>query len=249
MKPPKNVKLVSAEYGGECKYKFTFSNKVISVVNFKPIIFHSPSLQDYLNIDKFKKIHIDKERGDIYWGKDFDMCFHIDSYYGETEVRPSRSPFRLGVESKVKIKSVKYLECYKLQITFNDGHCNVFDYKSIVTSGHEESQPYLDLENFKKFKIIHKRKEIAWGENEDDMMLPLETLYLKSRVNKLCKKVQGEIEKFAKEYSKANKKMSFQELTRLSMEQLSKQRKITLEIALAQMLRIKERRNKENKKK
>lgn len=88
MKPPKGVTLVSAKYHKEYMFLFSFSNGKESIVDFKPIITHGESLLDFLNIPKFKKINLDKERGDIYWGKDYDMCFHIESIYGETEIKP-----------------------------------------------------------------------------------------------------------------------------------------------------------------
>ena len=206
MKPPKNITLVNAEYAGEYKYKFTFSDKVVSVVNFKPIIFHG-TLRTFLDVDKFKKMRFEKDTGDIYWGKNWDMCFHIETYYGETEVRHKRNPFKAGVESNIRIQTVKYLEGYKLKIVFTDGHTNIFDYKSIVTSGHEESKSYVNIENFKKFQIASRRTEIVWGKNEDDMMLPMEILYLQSRVNRISKKTQAKMEQFAKEFYKANGKL------------------------------------------
>ena len=90
MKPPKGVKLVSAKYLKDYSFLFTFSNKIESTVDFKPIISGGVSLLDYLDKSKFKKINIDYDRGDIYWGKDWDMCFHIEDYYGETKMERAK---------------------------------------------------------------------------------------------------------------------------------------------------------------
>lgn len=116
MIPPKGVKLVSAEYVEDYKFKFTFSNKRESVVDFYPIITHGTSLRKFLNKEKFKKINIDKENGDIYWGKNWEMCFHISSYYFEIAVTPVRKldyskytfqeMARLGMEKLAKQKPV-----------------------------------------------------------------------------------------------------------------------------------------------
>lgn len=88
MKPPKGVTLKSAKYINEYSFLFSFSNKKEFIVDFKPIIKHGTSLLKYLDYSKFKKIKIDKTHGDIYWGKDWDMCFHIDAIYGETKILP-----------------------------------------------------------------------------------------------------------------------------------------------------------------
>lgn len=87
MKPSKGVTLVSAKYIEDYSFLFTFSDKKQSLVDFKPIITHGTSLLKYLDYSQFKKINIDKVRGDIYWGKDWDMCFHIEAYYGETQIK------------------------------------------------------------------------------------------------------------------------------------------------------------------
>lgn len=79
------------------------------------------------------------------------------------------------------IASIEYLKDYKMNIYFTDGTCNLFNYKSLVTSKHEEFKQYLDITKFKNFKIVNKGTAIAWGKNWD-MILPIEILYNKKFV-------------------------------------------------------------------
>jgi hypothetical protein len=98
MKPPKGVILVSAKYAKDYKILFKFSNGKESLVDFKPIIKRDVYCKEFLDVTKFKKICIDKNKTDIYWGKDWNMCFHIETYYGEKKVIPL---------SRKEIKSMK----------------------------------------------------------------------------------------------------------------------------------------------
>ncbi len=88
MKPPKGTTIAEVKYLNDYKYLFTFSNGKESVVDFKQIITHGTALLGYLDKAKFKKVNVDKNTGDIYWGKDWDMCFHIEQYYNETVIEP-----------------------------------------------------------------------------------------------------------------------------------------------------------------
>lgn len=81
----------------------------------------------------------------------------------------------------ITIISAKYVEGYKIEITFSDGKVNIFDYQNLVMREHEETIPYHKIENFKKFSIVEGKTEIAWGKNWD-MILPLATIYNKTTV-------------------------------------------------------------------
>ncbi len=81
----------------------------------------------------------------------------------------------------ITINSAEYIDGYKIKITFSDGKVNIFDYESIVMNDHEESIPYRDIKKFKKFNIINENTDIAWGENWD-MILPIHTLYTKTKI-------------------------------------------------------------------
>lgn len=88
MKAPKNIKLVKASYIGGCKYQFRFSNGIVQETDFEPIINYGESLKKFLDPKLFSKMKFN-EFGDIYWGKDRDMSFYIDQYYGESQIVPS----------------------------------------------------------------------------------------------------------------------------------------------------------------
>ena len=83
MNPAKNITLKSAEYYSDYKFRFLFSDGNESIVDFKKALYHGTSLRKYLDVTKFKKMKFDRKRGDIYWGKNYDMCFHIESIYRE----------------------------------------------------------------------------------------------------------------------------------------------------------------------
>lgn len=85
------------------------------------------------------------------------------------------------MKNGLTIKKANYLNGYKIEITFSDGKVNVFDYENLVMREHEGSIPYRDIEKFKEFEII-SNTEIAWGENWD-MILPLHTIYSKTKVS------------------------------------------------------------------
>lgn len=88
MKTPKNIKLIKASYVKDYIYRFEFSNGVVQDTNFRPML-RSGFLMEYLDVSKFKKMKCDEYgHGDIYWGKDWDMCFSIDQYYGVTKMIP-----------------------------------------------------------------------------------------------------------------------------------------------------------------
>lgn len=81
----------------------------------------------------------------------------------------------------VKIKSAKHVEDYKIEIKFSDGKVNVFDYRFLVNSDHQEFKKYADISKFKKFSIGEYKDCIYWGNNWE-MILPVETLYAKKYI-------------------------------------------------------------------
>lgn len=91
------------------------------------------------------------------------------------------------MKTGIKISSASYSGDYKIKFKFSNGHINIFDYKPLVSSGHEEFSKYLDVTEFKKFSIIKNKTGFAWGHNWE-MILPLHTLYSQKtiRYKKVC---------------------------------------------------------------
>ena len=79
----------------------------------------------------------------------------------------------------MKVTTAKYLDDYKIQLTFSDGKTNVINFlpalKKIPQCCH-----FLDITAFKKFKI--DGGNIVWGKNWD-MIFTLESLYKNKLVN------------------------------------------------------------------
>jgi len=170
MKPPKGVTLVSAKYIKDYSFLFTFSNGKESLVDFEPIIMHGESLLKFLDKAKFKKISIDKVRGDIWWGKDWDMCFHIETYYGETEIGP------IGKRSKpLTVMAAQCAVDYKVRIMFSDGTWKEVNFEPFLFAYDRGSlNKYRKASVFKRFKI--EDGNIVWGKSWD-LIFPMWQLH------------------------------------------------------------------------
>jgi hypothetical protein len=172
MKPPKGVTLVSAKYTNGYSFLFTFSNGKQSLVDFEPIISYGESLRKFLDPARFKKMRIDKVRGDIWWGKNWDMCFHIETYYGETEVGP------MGKRGKAKTLAVvagQYAVGYKVRIMFNDGTWKTVDFEPFLfVYDRGFLNRYRVINVFMRFKI--EDGNIVWGKNWD-LIFPAHELH------------------------------------------------------------------------
>lgn len=169
MKPPKGVTLTKAKYIKDYSFLFTFSNGKESLVDFEPIISHGESLRKFLDPVKFKKMNIDKARGNIWWGKNWDMCFHIETYYGETEVGP------IGKHRGLAVVAAQYALDYKVRIMFSDGTWKSVDFEPFLFAfdrGYYDK--YRKLPVFKNFKIDDGN--IVWGKNWD-LIFPVAQLH------------------------------------------------------------------------
>ena len=72
----------------------------------------------------------------------------------------------------IDVVSVTYLEGYKLEMKFSDGHAQTVDFEPFLKrSIHPEIRKYLDL--FKQFRIVYG--QLDW--NDYDLCFPLEDLY------------------------------------------------------------------------
>ncbi len=77
------ISILKAEYVGEYKIKFSFSDGVVRLIDFSDFLENArnPMTKKYLNKQLFAKFSI--EYGDIIWN-DYEMCFPIwDLHHGE----------------------------------------------------------------------------------------------------------------------------------------------------------------------
>lgn len=75
----------------------------------------------------------------------------------------------------IRIISAKYIEGYKIELTFNDGKVNIIDFeKQIMAQKVPEYAAYQNINEFKKFKIDDGN--IVWGEDWD-LIFELHRLY------------------------------------------------------------------------
>jgi hypothetical protein len=73
------------------------------------------------------------------------------------------------------ITFAKYIEGYKVLLTFNDGKTQIVNFEKLLKSERNpDYQKYLDIETFKTFKI--DGGNIVWGENWD-YIFPISQLY------------------------------------------------------------------------
>ncbi len=70
------ISINSAEYIGDYKIKFSFSDGVQKLIDFSDFLNNArnPMTRKYLNINLFKNYSLDF--GDIIWN-DYEMCFPI----------------------------------------------------------------------------------------------------------------------------------------------------------------------------
>ena len=71
---------------------------------------------------------------------------------------------------KIKIKAIKHVGKYKLNIVYSDGKEQTVDFESFLRhSQHSEIQKYLNLKKFKDFTL--KDGELMWG--DFDLIFPI----------------------------------------------------------------------------
>lgn len=80
----KNISVIKAEYVEDYKVRLTFNDGKVNVVDFEYQVFRqqNPDYQKYRDINEFKKFKIDM--GNIVWGKDWDLIFHIHELYNNS---------------------------------------------------------------------------------------------------------------------------------------------------------------------
>lgn len=72
------------------------------------------------------------------------------------------------------IKEAKYIKDYKIKITFNDNSIQLIDFYPFLDSSlNPHIRKYLDINEFKKFKI--NEGDLEW--NDYDLCFPIADLY------------------------------------------------------------------------
>jgi hypothetical protein len=85
------IKIIRAEYVRDYVIKLTFSDGRVNEVDFKNQVMSQkvPEYKIYQNTDEFKKFRI--EEGNIVWGEDWDLVFHLHKLYDNTlDIIPGR---------------------------------------------------------------------------------------------------------------------------------------------------------------
>ncbi len=76
--------------------------------------------------------------------------------------------------TKIEIISAKHIDNFKIEIKFSDGNLQIIDFQEFLESSYQPAiRKYLDIDNFKQFKIIEGN--LNW--NDYDMIFPISDLY------------------------------------------------------------------------
>ena len=74
----------------------------------------------------------------------------------------------------ISVTDAKYIDDYRLSITFNDGTSRLVDFGDYLRHArHPDIRKYLDLKNFKNFKVVYG--DIEWHNLE--IVFPIMQLY------------------------------------------------------------------------
>lgn len=72
------------------------------------------------------------------------------------------------------IEDAKYLNDYKIELSFNDGKSNVIDFRDFLSKAKNPmTRKYLDISNFKKFSLDYG--DLHW--NDFELCFPIWDLY------------------------------------------------------------------------
>lgn len=81
---------------------------------------------------------------------------------------------KMRVPKVVRIKAVRYLPAYRLQVRFDDGHESLVDFEPFLkASAHPSIRGYLNVRRFKNFTVEHG--VLHW--NDFDLVFPMADLY------------------------------------------------------------------------
>lgn len=88
----------------------------------------------------------------------------------------------------IDVVDAKYVDDYRLLITFNDGISRIVDFGDFLRAcPHPDMKKYLDLEQFKKFHIDYG--DLVWGDL--DMIFPIMTLHQGGKIKYTRPKTAG----------------------------------------------------------
>ncbi len=80
------------------------------------------------------------------------------------------------------IKNANYINCYIIEIYFNDSTVKRVDFERFLKSAkHPATRSYLDLKKFQQFRVIEG--DLDW--NDFDLCIPLHQLYPREVEHKL----------------------------------------------------------------
>lgn len=98
--------------------------------------------------------------------------------------------------NKYKIKEVKHLKKFQLEITFNDGFVRQIDFKPFLAEykDHPMIKPYANIKAFKNFK--NQQHYISWNEEMD---FSAESLYQSDWSATQIKQNREKIMKYARD--------------------------------------------------
>lgn len=74
-----NIQITNAKYLKDYLIEIFFSDGKINKINFEKFISNYHAYPKYRDIEKFKQFKI--ENGNIVWGKNWDIIFHIEDLY------------------------------------------------------------------------------------------------------------------------------------------------------------------------
>jgi len=108
MKLGVDTSIVTAKHLGGYRLQLTFSDRHVSVVDFRPFLSASlnPETRRFLNAQRFRQFAV--KYGNVVWG-DYTMCFPIeDLYSGNIGIAESVVRQLAVAEEKAEYRSAKH---------------------------------------------------------------------------------------------------------------------------------------------
>ncbi|OFX55448.1 MAG: hypothetical protein A2046_12265 [Bacteroidetes bacterium GWA2_30_7] len=123
--------VVGAKYISGYKVKLTYSDGKVNIVDFEYFVMKLKGYYArYKDIDEFQKFYIDN--GNIVWGENWDLIFHINSLYYNRFHKPGRKASKN--KSQIKLNEPNKLNELLFDEVFS-GNKNIEVIKDLVTKG------------------------------------------------------------------------------------------------------------------